>query len=69
MMAKNPTDRPQTPAQLRQEIEKIIEEIEDREPAAVSQARLNRLLRPSGRLKRAWRRAPCLPAGIVLATR
>jgi serine/threonine protein kinase len=36
MMAKNPNDRPQTPAQLRQEIEKIIEEIEDREPAALS---------------------------------
>jgi serine/threonine protein kinase/TPR repeat protein len=38
MMAKNPSDRPQTPTQLRQEIEKIIEEIEDREPAALSPA-------------------------------
>ena len=47
MMAKNPTDRPQTPAQLRKEIEKIIEEIEDREPAAVSQAR-EPSPRPSG---------------------
>ncbi len=35
MMAKNPDDRLQTPAQLRQEIEKIIEEVEDREPPAV----------------------------------
>jgi serine/threonine protein kinase/TPR repeat protein len=38
MMAKNPNDRPQTPTQLRQEIERIIEEVEDREPAAVSPA-------------------------------
>jgi serine/threonine protein kinase len=38
MMAKNPNDRPPTPTQLRQEIEKIIEEIEDREPAALSPA-------------------------------
>ena len=38
MMAKSPGDRPQTPTKLRQEIEKIIEEIEDREPAALSTA-------------------------------
>ena len=38
MMAKSPNDRPQTPTRLRQEMEKIIEEIEDREPAALSAA-------------------------------
>jgi serine/threonine protein kinase/TPR repeat protein len=38
MMAKNPNDRPPTPTQLRQEIEKIIEEIQDREPAELSPA-------------------------------
>jgi serine/threonine protein kinase len=38
MMAKNPNDRPPTPTQLRQEIEKIIEEIQDQEPAELSPA-------------------------------
>ena len=38
MMAKNPNERPQAPSELRQEIEKAIEEIEDREPPTLWQA-------------------------------
>ena len=64
MMAKNPTDRPQTPAQLRKEIEKIIEGIEDREPAAVSQAR-EPSPRPSGSAEESMASGALLAAGIA----